>query len=497
MQVILFTDVADTTGYGKYAGTYKIATEVRNAGYSCQVVDLFSYYSYQQLEKIIDKFVTSETILLGFSCTLMEKRVGGYGDKSTKVYNFGRPDEEVSNVIQYAKRKNSKIKAVVGGARINLNVYWPDIEYVVVNKGDIAIIKIIEHLLYGSNLPAVKTSPCIVIDGSSENYFYSQDQFAKSSIIYQPQDIIMPGECIPLEIARGCVFKCAYCHFDLIGKKIGDWQKDAEVLRNEMIRNYELYGTTHYMFSDELINESMPKMKMVYDVIMSLPFKITYTSYARLDLIWRFPEMRDMLLESGAVSIAFGIETMNESAGKKIGKGLGGTRVKEALAHCAETWQGKVVTSSQFIVGLPGEDEASVRNTLDYLVSDECKLDIFGFLPLFIRGAEDGRTTSLIDKDPKKYGYTIVPDQPWQGTQMNFTEACKLVSDLYKDPRLQKKIKFSAATWMGRILNIGYTIEDVFNIIKNDKIDRHQLNSELDSKSNLMKAQYYKNLMDL
>ena len=62
MQVILFTDVADTPGYGKYAGTYKLATEIRNAGYTCQVVDLFSYYTYAQLEKIIDKFVTSKTI---------------------------------------------------------------------------------------------------------------------------------------------------------------------------------------------------------------------------------------------------------------------------------------------------------------------------------------------------------------------------------------------------------------------------------------------------
>ncbi len=497
MQVILFTDVADTTGYGKYAGTYKVATEIRNAGYTCQVIDLFSYYSYDQLEKIIDKFVTSDTILIGFSCTLMEKRVGLYGSKSSKVYNFGRPDEEVSSILQYAKRKNPKIKAVVGGARINLNVYWPDIEYVVINKGDVAIIKLIEHLLYGTNLPAVKTSPCIVIDGSSDDYFYTQEQFAKSSIIYQPEDIIMEKECIPIEIARGCVFKCAYCHFDLIGKKIGDWQKDAEVLRNEMIRNYELYGTTHYMFSDELVNESMPKMQMVYDVIMSLPFKITYTSYARLDLIWRFPEMRDMLLESGAVSIAFGIETMNETTGKTIGKGLGADRIKETLAHCAETWQGKVVTSSQFIVGLPGEDEESVRNTLEYLVSDECKLDIFGFLPLFIRPAEDGRSNSLIDKDPKKYGYVLLKDEPWKGSTMDFNEACNLVSELYKDPRLQRKVKFSAATWMGRILNIGYTIEDVFKIIKDDNIDRTQLNSDLSTKSNLLKSKYYNELMKI
>jgi hypothetical protein len=63
-----------------------------------------------------------------------------------------------------------------------------------------------------------------------------------------------------MEIARGCIFSCAYCHFDLIGKRIGDWTKNPETIKEEMIRNYELYGTTHYMFSDELINESLPKL---------------------------------------------------------------------------------------------------------------------------------------------------------------------------------------------------------------------------------------------
>lgn len=495
MQVILFTDVAATPGYGKYAGTYKLSTEIRNNGYTCQVIDLFSYFTFDNLKKIINKFVTSETILIGFSCTLMEKRIGPYGNPKSKVYNFGRPDEEVSEIIRYAKQKNPKIKTVAGGARINVNSYWNFIDFTVVNKGDVAIIKLIEHLLYGTNLPAIKSQPNIVIDGSSEDYFYTQEQFAQSSIIYQTEDIILKNECLPIEIARGCVFKCAYCHFDLIGKKIGDWQKNSDILRNEMLINYQKYGTTHYMFSDELINESMPKMQMVYDVIMSLPFKITYTSYARLDLIWRFPAMRDMLLDSGAVSIAFGIETMNDSAGKKIGKGLGGERIKETLAFCAETWTNKVITSSQFIIGLPGEDRSSIAKTLDYLVSDECKLDIFGFLPLFIRPEEDGRSNSLIDKNPKKYGYTLLKNQPWKGTSMDFLEAVELVNELYRDPRVQKKIKFSAATWMGRVLNIGYKIEDILNIIKDNNINRIQLMNDLEHKSNAKKNEYYKLLM--
>jgi hypothetical protein len=491
MQVILFTDVADTVGYGKYAGTYKVATELRKAGYTCQVIDLFSKYTYAELENIVNKFVTSETILIGFSCTLMEKRIGSI------VYNFGRDETEVESFVSYAKSKNSKLKVVVGGARITSNVGWSFVDYAVINKGDIAIVKLVEHLLYGTNLPAIKTDPMIIIDGSSSDYFYTQEQFADSKILFEKQDIILPGECLPIEVARGCIFSCAYCHFDLIGKRIGDWQKSEDSLRNEMIRNYELFDTTHYMVSDELVNESLPKMELIHKVFTSLPFKVTYTSYARLDLISAFPQMREMILESGAVSIAFGIETMNDVAGKKIGKGLGSVRTKAALAHCAETWKGKIVTSSNFIMGLPGEDEASMRSTIDWLVSDECTLDVFGFLPLYIRHNEDGRSTSKIDRDPAKFGYVLAQDKPWQGEHMDFNKASALVREFYNDPRIQKRAKFSAATWIGRIINLGYTIEEVFAMIQTPSVNRTEVTLLMNSQSNNKKDEYYKRLMEI
>jgi len=497
MQVILFTDVADTAGYGKYAGTYKVATEVRKAGYSCQVVDLFSKYNYQELENIINKFVTNQTILIGFSCTLMEKRVGVYGNKDAKVYNFGRSDAEVESLLSYAKSRNNKIKTVVGGARINSSVGWNFIDYAVINKGDIAIVKLIEHLLYGTNLPAIKLDPIVIIDGSSEDYFYTQEDFATSKILYQPQDIILPGECIPIEVSRGCIFSCAYCHFDLIGKRIGDWQKTADSLREELIRNYEMFGTTHYMVSDELINESMPKMQLVYEVFTTLPFKITYTSYARLDLLHAFPEQREMIKDSGAVSITFGIETMNDVAGKKIGKGLGNKRTKETLAYCMESWRGNIVTSSNFIVGLPGESEESLRSTVDWLVSDECDLDIFGFTTLFVRAKEDGRSDSKIDRDPKKFGMTIHQDNQWDGENMNFAKASQLTKEFFADPRVSKKVKFGAATWLGRILSLGYNIEEIYNMIKNPTLSRSAINMQLAIKSNERKKLYYEELMKI
>ena len=167
------------------------------------------------------------------------------------------------------------------------------------------------------------------------------------------------------------------------------------------------------------------------------------------------------------------------------------------MTHCAETWKGKIVTSSQFIVGLPGENETSMRETVDWLVSDECDLDIFGFLPLFIRPEEDGRSSSKIDRDPAKFGYVLHEDKPWEGEHMDFQDACKLVSSIYSDPRVQNKSKFGAATWMGRILNLGYTVENVFAMIQNPILNKKLITNLMSRQSFVKKNEYYTKLMEV
>jgi hypothetical protein len=72
---------------------------------------------------------------------------------------------------------------------------------------------------------------------------------------------------------------------------------------------------------------------------------------------------------------------------------------------------------------------------------------------LYIRAEHDGRGSSKIDQDPKKFGYIIEAGKPWQGNNMNFQEALNLVHEIYKDSRVLSKSKFSAATWIGRIIN--------------------------------------------
>ena len=56
---------------------------------------------------------------------------------------------------------------------------------------------------------------------------------------WHKSDYIIQGEAVPIEISRGCIFRCAYCSFPLNGKKKLDFIRDAESLKEEFIRNYE------------------------------------------------------------------------------------------------------------------------------------------------------------------------------------------------------------------------------------------------------------------
>ena len=60
MQIVIFTEVS-YPGFGRYAGTYRVATELRDSGYTVQVIEFFTRMDKDELLKVIDKFVTKET----------------------------------------------------------------------------------------------------------------------------------------------------------------------------------------------------------------------------------------------------------------------------------------------------------------------------------------------------------------------------------------------------------------------------------------------------
>jgi hypothetical protein len=81
---------------------------------------------------------------------------------------------------------------------------------------------------------------------------------------------------------------------------------------------------------------------------------------------------------------------------------------------------------------------------------------------------------------------------------MTFAEASKLARDISMDPRVKAKSKIGSAVWVGRILNLGYSLDDLYEtIFENDFDKKQKLSNDIVQKSLEKKDEYYHKLINL
>ncbi|THB73375.1 MAG: radical SAM protein [Gammaproteobacteria bacterium] len=457
--VVLIGGFPKSYGYQKPIGMYRIATELRTHGYSVQCIDLFTEMDESTLFKVFSTVISSETKVLGITTTLLKSIFGGEF--------FGVPDKKFITIVEQAKTLNPNIKIVLGGSQIEahaleeLEQFKDHIDLCVAGQGETAILAIMDHLIHGADLDVE------IINGIpfTSDKKYEFDTFNRSSIQFQPNDIISPEESLCIEVARGCVFRCAYCFRDLNGKSFGDMTKHEEILREELIRNYELFGTTNYYIADDTINDSMKKVEYLHKIFTSLPFKLQFSSFGRLDLIWKYTEMANILQEMGMVGISFGIETLHQEAGRLVGKGLGEKKIKETLEICKDVWKDDVSLCANFICGLPKEPVASINRTFDWLISDDCPVDCAAIHPLYI---SQNRKNSRMDTD--KDGkflceFSGARHDEWKHEHLTFSGAVALKKRF--ESRLINKwplyYVFNAFA-LPRLNNIGVSVDESLRV---------------------------------
>lgn len=499
-EVVIFTDVNGALGFSRYAGPYRIATELRQNGFNVQVIEFFASCDLETIKKLIDTHVDNKTLLVGFSATLWTKYVSDEeikniylsGKKSLRsiivdgmVKLFPHPPEEIQEILSRVKERNNNTKIVVGGYK-STNYEFKGIDFWVLGQGESSIVALANHLKYNSDLKCVSTEWGNIIT----DQLYPYSKFNTSKIIWHPSDFLLPKENVPIETARGCIFRCAFCAFNLNGKKFGDYTKTAETLKEELLHNYENFGITEYMISDDTLNDSMQKVQFLYDVVTKLPFKIEFTAYARLELMDSNPDMAYMLKEMGIKSVEFGIETMNKQTGKYIGKQGDREKIQKTLNWLKSVWKNDVYMAAGFIIGLPYENEDSIRETMKWLYSEDnpltgIQMNRYWFhvpptLPKELGDRYDLKSIgfnitpkgwvyeniSKIYANPQLYGYEHKDqNNNWKNTFLDTEKAIELEREFYNSPLARQKKSMSIFQYYNRMRNIGYNhvqIKDLY-----------------------------------
>ena len=455
--VVIFTDV-NTQGFGRNAGPYKIASELRQHGFIVQVIEYFTRWTTRDLKVIIKKFVTQDTLWVGISTTflastMIEQRPFKYRElkmitAQAQSYHtvLGRTDWP--EIADFIRTINENCKLVIGGCFVGCfsrDSPDPYIDHIISGEGESSAISL------SLGLQKNKTFSKFLLEPYND--------FSKSVLKYEDNDLIFKKEHLPIEIARGCIFKCAFCAFSLNGKKLWEFNRKPNLVIEDIKDNYEKFGSTGFMFCDDTYNDSPEKVIRFHQEFQKLNYKIEFSGYARLDLIISRWETARLLYESGLRSVFFGIESFNHASAKSIGKGMQTEKIKEGLYRLKEECPDLII-SIGMILGLPYDTEETLLKNHEWFLRKDCPVDCITYAPLYIEVNSPLNTySSKFSENSEKYGYKMDGDKWVRNDGVTLGDMITLWKQLDHFHRPYR----GHFTFFNRLQNIGYTREDMNN----------------------------------
>jgi radical SAM superfamily enzyme YgiQ (UPF0313 family) len=418
--VVLLTCLSGSL-WQRSIGAYQLASFLRQHDISVQVIDFTDSFTSEELIQAVEKFIGTNTKIVGVSSTFYQKEVNQPELKDNKNYNRGTIGQLPNNIvdtISHVKKTYLKIKTVIGGG--NSNNFIGDALFDAVVHGYAEQV-FLDYCIKKSIYPKIGSTS--IVDGDSVKF-----DIENLNHTWSENDCILPNETLPIEISRGCIFKCKFCGYPLNGKKKFDYLRSPDMIVDELVSNYEKYGTTNYLFADDTFNDSTYKLEKLHDKITQLPFKINFTTYLRLDLLHSHREQLTLLKELGLKSAFFGIESLNNQTSKFIGKGMDSSKVRDFLLELKnDIWKDDISMLCTFIVGLPYEDIASTDRSFEWVQNAGINS---AWAPLSINTTH--RYKSDIAINYEKYGYTLldVDKGNWRNEIMSSDDA-KLAANRY------------------------------------------------------------------
>lgn len=346
-------------------GLLSIATHLKQNGHTVQLVD-------REIES-----ASVKKVILSFSPDIV-----GISVISSK---------SIIDAVEIGKTaKKQSIPVVVGGPIASL---IPEtilksgfIDYVIKGDGEIALQALIESI--------VEKMPLCEVDGLS---FIENDQIVinkdrafcdLSELPIIDFTFVDPRNYFSMSVSgkkvlhtyssKGCICHCAYCYNPSFCKNV--WRpRPLEYVIEEIKYLVDNFAPDGISFIDDMLSPNKERLAEFCQKITDSNLGILWGCDMRADFLTK--EDLEMMYGAGCRRIFCGIETGSQVMQKKIKKSLDLKKVKETINYCREIG---IKTTTSFIVGLPGETEEELKQTVEFaknLKSDVKLAFSFGPIP--------------------------------------------------------------------------------------------------------------------
>ena len=292
--------------------------------------------------------------------------------------------EKEKSVWEIIKNKNSDIKIVLGGpgvpydvesCRGMLNVHG-QIDALLMGEGEIAFRQLLKFYLKKesiSNIPnaVLRERGKIFVN----NVRVPLNDLSELPSPYLSGDVVLYDNAeglLNVETSRGCGFHCAYCTYR--GREKVRFF-NIERFKQE-IAFFKSKGFKGRLFiTDPILNFNKEWARRVLKVMEGLDFRIHINM--RPELIDN--EIIELCAKMPKLELKVGIQSINPVALKNINRPMNIAKCREILLNLVRN---KIYTGIDLIIGLPGDNYETLKNTFDWAVY--CRVQHIGLNELMV-----------------------------------------------------------------------------------------------------------------
>ncbi len=283
--------------------------------------------------------------------------------------------------IQWAKEVGAHTVAVgthVSAVPQNTIELIPELDFVIRHEPEMSFKDIISYTLAGRLPQDIKG---IVYRGADGKPVLAPDRPLLKSLdeLPIPKQHLLPLDKYKMPFLgnryvwvltnRGCPYSCTYCFEGVVwGKSVRHRSPESiyeelEYLAAHNVKNVLFLAD---LFTDKSNHKNLEKL---CDIIIEKGLKVRWTANSRVDTLTE--PIAKKMKAAGCWLIAFGVETGSQKILDNVKKDAKVEQARATLTMCNKLG---IKTWAYFIIGLPGENKQTVRETIDFAKS--CPIDI-------------------------------------------------------------------------------------------------------------------------
>ena len=268
-----------------------------------------------------------------------------------KALNEGRPLGEADLPEVPILHRNGSLPATVRGHGIE-GVIFRDRNGRIVNNGKRKAVKKIDDLPFPD---------WDIFD--VERYL----ELCRSTAHDTTRFPVEEARVMPVNTARGCVFKCTFCHYVFWDDPYR--HRSPQSVIAEIRQNQRKYGANYINFWDELTFHKIEPAERFIDALIEADLGIHFTAAIRTDLLGQSEDPLEKRLglahkmkKAGAVAVGFSLESANEeilvAMNKRVKRDYFGEQVRVLN-------EAGIISNTSIVLGYPQETPDTIQETLD------------------------------------------------------------------------------------------------------------------------------------